>query len=139
VIDAPPDAVFAVLTDYERIPEYLPEVRVSSVRVRESGRAVVEQEAAARALLFTKRVHLVLAIDEGLDVITFRDMCGRSFEQYDGEWRATAIGNGSSVWYTLRARPAFAVPAFVLRRLLHRDATGMIEQIAREVMARMAR
>jgi uncharacterized membrane protein len=44
-VDQPASAVLAVLTDYEQIPRFMPDVRTSIVRERTTGRAVVEQEA----------------------------------------------------------------------------------------------
>jgi hypothetical protein len=46
----------AVLTD---IPRFLPEVTSSEVRERSERRAVVEQEAVSRMMMFSKKVHLI--------------------------------------------------------------------------------
>src|SRR5436190_11177165 len=54
----------AALTDYAQIPRFMPEVRLSRVLERADDRAVVEQEAVARFMMFSKRVHLVLEIEE---------------------------------------------------------------------------
>ena len=54
----------AVLTDYEQIPRFLPDVLSSHVLERDAGRTVVAQEAVAKVLFFSKRVRLVLEIHE---------------------------------------------------------------------------
>ena len=41
---------------------------------------------ATKYLMFSKRVHLLLNVEEGLNVIRFRDECNRSFAQYEGSW-----------------------------------------------------
>src|SRR3990170_170507 len=46
---------FAALTDYAEIPRFMPEVRTSNVLERVDDRAVVEQEAVARFMMFSKR------------------------------------------------------------------------------------
>jgi ribosome-associated toxin RatA of RatAB toxin-antitoxin module len=128
--------VLAVLTDYEQIPRFMPHVRSSLVRERAAGRAVVEQEVESSALMFSKRVHLVLEIDEQQDAVVFRDRCGESFRQYAGAWRLSRQDGRTAVTYELTAEPSFDVPGFVLRRVLRRDSDRMIELLQREIVAR---
>ena len=74
--------VMAVLTDYERIPKYMPDMEVSRVIERTPAGAVVEQQATSKFMMFSKRVHLVLEIREDASSIRFRDRCGKSFASY---------------------------------------------------------
>jgi ribosome-associated toxin RatA of RatAB toxin-antitoxin module len=131
--------VFAVLTGYEEIPRYMPDVRSSRVIERSDGRAVVEQEAVARVMMFSKRVHLLLDVREEPRVIRFRDRCGRSFDHYEGAWTLTAAAGAGrvDVRYELAAKPSFDVPEFLIKRLLKRDAQEMIRRLRGE-MARVA-
>jgi ribosome-associated toxin RatA of RatAB toxin-antitoxin module len=129
--------VFAVLTGYEQIPRYMPDVRSSRVIERSDGRAVVEQEAVARVMMFSKRVHLVLDISEGPEKIRFRDRCGKSFDHYEGAWTLSAAGpDRVEVRYELAAKPSFDVPEFLLKRLLKRDAREMIRRLQDEMTRR---
>ena len=133
---APPDTVASVLTDYERIPDFMPDVKRSQVVERHASGLVVEQEAAATFLLFSKRIHLVLEVSEDRHTITFRDRCGKSFAQYEGAWRLSERGETTTVVYELTAKPSFEVPAFVLKRLLKRDAAALIERLQAEIVSR---
>ena len=128
-----PDAVLTVLTDYERIPRYMPEVESSVVRERRGSRVVVEQEAVAKFMFFSRRVHLVLEVDEAADSVRFVDVSGRSFAAYSGAWTLSGENGGTIVGYQLTARPAFDVPSFVLKRLMERDATRMIASLRGEI------
>jgi ribosome-associated toxin RatA of RatAB toxin-antitoxin module len=129
--------VFEVLTGYEQIPRYMPDVRSSRVIERNDGHAVVEQEAVARVMMFSKRVHLLLDVREEPLVIRFRDRCGRSFEHYEGAWTLSAAGaDRVSVRYELAAKPSFDVPEFLLKRLLKRDAQEMIRRLRDEMTRR---
>ena len=132
-VPQPPAAVLAVLTDYENIPRFLPDVTSSVVRERITGGAVVEQEAVSRMMMFSKKVHLVLEITERQDAIRFVDRCGGSFGRYEGTWRVTARGTGSEITYELIAKPSFDVPEFLLKRLLKRDSTRTIERLTAEI------
>lgn len=132
----PASVVRSVLTDYAGIPRFMPNVQTSRVLTRGDGTARIEQVAVSRYLMFSKQVHLVLNVEEGIDVIRFRDECGRSFAQYEGSWTMTGHGANTELYYELMARPTFSVPAFVLRKLLDRDARQMIAGLAAEAHAR---
>ena len=139
LIDQPLSAALAVLTDYEQIPRFMPDVRTSVVRERAVGRVVVEQEAVSSVMLFSKRVHLVLEIEEQLDALIFRDRCGRSFVRYEGAWRLSEQDGQTAITYELTAEPSFDVPGFMIKRIVRRDAAQMIEHLQREIAARAVR
>jgi ribosome-associated toxin RatA of RatAB toxin-antitoxin module len=134
-----PDDVVAVLTDYERIPHYMPDMELSRVIERTSSGAVVEQQAVSKFMMFSKRIHLVLDIHEGPSVIRFRDRCRRSFAAYEGSWIISQHDSLTVVDYQLSAKPSFEVPAFVLKRLLKRDAGQLVDRIKAEIAARADR
>jgi carbon monoxide dehydrogenase subunit G len=135
-VPSPPAQVAAVLTDYERIPEFMPGVKSSQVLSRTDAGLVVEQEAVATFMMFSKTVHLVLDVSDDGSTIRFRDRCGKSFVTYQGAWQLTATGGTTTVAYELTAHPTFDVPGFVLKRLLRRDAALMIDRLKAEIRAR---
>jgi carbon monoxide dehydrogenase subunit G len=131
-----PQSVMAVLSDFERIPKFMPDMEVSRVIERNATGMVVEQQAVSRFMMFAKRVHLVLDVRQDEDSLRFRDRCGRSFVVYDGAWVLSQHDSVTVVDYQLTAQPRFDVPAFVLKRLLKRDAGDLIDRIAQEIAAR---
>jgi ribosome-associated toxin RatA of RatAB toxin-antitoxin module len=133
-----PQIALAVLTDYERIPQFMPTIKTSIVLERASGRALVEQEAVARLMFFSKRLHLVLDITEKSDTLRFEDRCGTSFVRYEGRWEMSEEQGRTKIVYQLTAKPSFEVPEFVLKRVLKRDSAQMIEQLQREIAVRSA-
>lgn len=136
LVDQPPSVAFTVLTDYEHIPRFMPDVRTSVVRERGTGWAVVEQEAVSAFMMFSKRVHLVLDIEEEPDALIFRDRCARSFVRYEGAWHLAQHDGQTAITYELTAEPSFEVPQWMLKRLLRRDSGEMIERLQREIAAR---
>jgi hypothetical protein len=136
LVDQLPSVALTVLTDYEQIPRFMPDVRTSTVRERGSGWAVVEQEAVAGVMMFSKRVHLVLEIEEQPDALVFRDRCGTSFVRYEGAWRVALLNGHTAITYELTAEPSFDVPGFMLKRLFRRDSDRMIVNLQREIAAR---
>jgi hypothetical protein len=127
-----------VLTDYERIPRFMPDVRISRILERGIDRAVVEQQAVARVLFFSKQIRLVLDVREAPASICFRDRSGTSFVRYEGKWTLREQDGRAVIAYELLAEPGFEVPEFILTRLLKRDAGRMIERLQAEIAARAA-
>ena len=137
-VPEPAAVVRNVLTDYESIPRFMPDVRLSRVLDRGEGYVRVEQEAVSKFMMLSRTVHLVLDVTQESETIRFRDRCGRSFRHYEGSWIVAEHGDRTDVDYELTATPAFSVPGFVLRRLLDRDARVMIERLRTEIGARAA-
>ncbi len=135
-VERPASVALAVLTDYERIPRFMPDVKTSIVRERSAGRVLVEQEAVSGMLLFSKRIYLLLDVHEDKDGVRFRDASGRSFSHYEGAWRLSQHDGQTVICYELSARPSFSVPEFLLTRLFKKDAKQMIEQLRTEISAR---
>jgi ribosome-associated toxin RatA of RatAB toxin-antitoxin module len=136
-VSQPAAIAHAVLTDYEQIPRFMPDVRTSTVLERTADGLVVEQEATARMMMFSKRIHLVLVVQEAPGTIRFRDRCAKSFELYDGGWTLTSPqAGGTTIEYVLTAKPSFDVPEFLLKRLLKRDSTEMIRRLQVEIASR---
>ena len=127
-----------VLTDYEAIPRFMPDVESSRIVERRATSIVVEQEAVAHVLFFSKRIRLRLEVRAEPGRIRFRDQCGQSFTSYEGTWTLSERDGHALVTYELLARPAFDVPEFLLTRLLKRDADRMIRRLQTEMAARAA-
>jgi carbon monoxide dehydrogenase subunit G len=138
-VDAPPQAVLAVLTDYERIPAFMPGVKSSVVLERHDGHVVVEQDAVSRFMFFSKRVHLMLEVQQEAGVIRFRDRSAASFSRYEGSWHVSPDQGSSLVSYDLVASPSFTVPRALLSRLLKRDSAEMITQLRVEIARSICR
>ena len=126
----------AVLTDYEQIPRFMPDVKTSVVVERTASRLLVEQEAVSKFGLFSKTVHLRLEVIEDGNTIRFIDRCGTSFKHYGGSWTLRPTGSGTTLTYELTAQPDFGVPELIIKRLLKRDAGEMIARLRGEIATR---
>ena len=109
-IDAPPQACFDALTDYERLPEWQGAVRAARVLERDDrGRGtVVEYEVDAKV----KRVHYRLrqVYDEPHRLGS--EYLGGDFRDFAGEWRFTrSTATGPAPNSTSGSTPACSCPA----------------------------
>jgi ribosome-associated toxin RatA of RatAB toxin-antitoxin module len=76
-IAAPADLVWRVITDYERLPRFIPGVARSVVRERRGNRLVLEQTGEARFFIFTYPIEVTLEVVEWpLDWISSRAVGG---------------------------------------------------------------
>jgi ribosome-associated toxin RatA of RatAB toxin-antitoxin module len=126
-IDAPPQACFDALTDYERLPEWQSSIRSAHILERdERGRgAVVEYEVDAR--FRTVRYRLRQVYDEPR--LLGSDYLGGDFRDFAGEWRFEPLDGGERTHAELSVRidPGRLVPGplrraisdAVMRRALH--------------------
>ena len=138
-VDLPPSAAWRVVTDYDHIPDFVHSMLSSRSERRPDGRRVVEQTARGGFFLFKRRVHVVLEVDEDPQRrIGFRDVLGKDFERYDGEWRLEPDSTGTSVRYSLDAEPRSSIPRSVCRHVLKGSATELMTQVRDEMLRRAA-
>jgi len=135
--NAPRSAAWAVLSDYDRIDDFVASMRASRVTGREDGALLVEQEAAPRFLFFRKtlRVHLEVR-EEAETKITFKDVAQKDFALYEGSWRITDDDGGFWVLYSLKARPTFDVPSIVARRAFRQNVWNLLNEVRAEIARR---
>lgn len=137
MVAAPPQAAWAVLTDYERLPAFLPAMRVSRVQEREGAFLLLEQESVGRALLLRHTVKVLLEVrEERPRRISFRDVARKCFESYEGEWLVEAFDGGARVRYRVEVREGPELPLFVPKRAVRRAAQGLLDAVAGEIVRR---
>jgi ribosome-associated toxin RatA of RatAB toxin-antitoxin module len=135
-IDAPPQACFDALTDYERLPEWQGAVREARVLQRdEHGRGTVV-EYVVDAKLKTVRYRLRQIYDEPHRLAS--EYLGGDFRDFSGEWRFRERDGGRTrAELDLRIDPGRLVPgpvrsaiaAAVMGRAL-RDLKAYVERRA---------
>ncbi len=135
-IDAPPEACFEALIDYERLPEWQGAVRSASVLERdEQGRgAVVEYEIDARVR--TVRYRLRQIYDEPLRVGS--EYLGGDFRDFSGEWRFKPRSDGGThAELDLRIDPGRFVPGVVRRAISDAVMRRALDDLRKHVEAQV--
>ncbi|HLI16565.1 MAG TPA: SRPBCC family protein [Acidimicrobiales bacterium] len=138
VIAGTPARCFAVVTDFERYPEWVADIKEVHVLERDdAGRACV---VSFRAGAFGRSTHYVLAYDysRAPDVVSWVQKEGDLTNRLDGSYRFAAIGEGhTEVSYELTVELRVPLPGFVKRRaeghILHaaiRDLKSRVESSA---------
>jgi hypothetical protein len=92
----------------------MPDVRTSTVLERDANYAVVEQEAVAKFLMFSKPIHLVLEVHQAAGSLRFRDRCGNSFST-NSDYEYPRATNSAARIMILSTPPPTRVPRRLAR------------------------
>lgn len=134
---ATPEAVFAVLSDYDNLAGVLSGLRSSRVLDRDKGQVLVEQILQGTFFFFRKSVRLVLLIDERAPTrIEFSQGEKKPFRHYQGSWVLEALPTGTRVDYTLSVSRGDMAPVFVERKLFRENARLLMAELKKEVARR---
>jgi ribosome-associated toxin RatA of RatAB toxin-antitoxin module len=150
-IAAPHALVWEVLTDYERLPSFIPGLAKSVVRQRQGNRLVVEQTGEARFLVFSFPIDVRYEVIESPpDWISSRAVSGnlrRMNGRYDlqpGPIRAGAreVRDELLLRYEGAIEPDFELPPLIglvaLRSMVEQQFTAMVAEIERRAAAQGA-
>jgi ribosome-associated toxin RatA of RatAB toxin-antitoxin module len=131
------DAVWAVLTDYERMPDFVPDLHSARVLSRSGGQVLLEQTGTARLLFFRRAIRLVVRVREQpfsqIDVsLVHGDM-----KVYRCSWRLVPVAatGGTRVLYRGTMAPKFYVPGMLGAGMIGAN----IETMMAAVLARLDR
>lgn len=126
-----------VLADYDSIGQFVRSVRASRMERQADGRLLLRQDAVGGLFLFRRRMQVLLEIKEESGArIGFRDVLGKDFRSYVGEWRIAADSLGTQVVYELEAEPRAAVARALCRGALRSAARDLLTQVRAEMMRR---
>lgn len=130
-VKASPAAVWKVLTDYEAMPDYVPDLKMTRVMSRSGNRVVVEQAGVARFLFLRRSIHLVVSVTEDpISSIDIELMQG-DMKVYSCRWELTPIADtgGTRIAYTGKLVPKFYVPGVLGTSIIRRDIERMMTAV----------
>jgi hypothetical protein len=140
-VTAPAALVWEVLTDYSRLPTFVPGLSKSVVRLRDGNRVVLEQSGEARFLLFSLPIEVQLEVVEWPpDWIASRAI-GGNLRRMNGryELRPGASPGTVLLLYFGEIVPDFQLPRFIgavaLRASIEQQFVAMVAEIERRAGA----
>jgi ribosome-associated toxin RatA of RatAB toxin-antitoxin module len=136
-VAAAPAAVWRILTDYERMPEFVPDLHRARVLSRSGDEAVLEQFGEAHFLFFRHDIHLVVQIREQPISQIDISLIGGDMKVYKCSWRLVSVPEtgGTRVLFSSMVAPKFYVPGMLGSNMIRSD----IERMMAAVMARLDR
>lgn len=119
-----PADVLAVITDFERYPDWQPQMAEAEVLERDGEGRATKVRYKFKGQMFTANYVLAYAYDD--QGVSFHAVEGDILKTLDGRYTVVDGGDGqSAVTYELEASPAIKIPA-VLRR---QGAKRMVEDL----------
>ncbi len=144
-IDAPLSVIWTTLTDYERLPEFVPGLKKSRVLSRNGQSAIVEQSGEARFLIFSFPIDVTLeSVEKPPSSIRVRALAGTLRHLEGGYEVEPDPGSGKFLlrWTGTIAPDVSLPPLFgevVMRMSIQDQFTGMVTEIDRREAQRRAR
>ena len=136
-VPVPGAVAWEVLTDYDGIGRFVRSVRSSRRETGPDGQLLLRQDAVGGVFVLRRRMQVLLAIEEdSTRRIGFRDVLGKDFRSYAGEWRIAADPAGTRVDYALEAEPRAVLARAFCRGAMRGTAEDLLTQVRAEMMRR---
>jgi ribosome-associated toxin RatA of RatAB toxin-antitoxin module len=148
LIAAPVAVAWQVLTDYERLPGFIPGLTKSLIRERQGNRLVVEQAGEARFLMFSFPIEVRYEVVESPPSGISSRAIGGNLRRMNGRYElqpAPASPGTEGARGAVRLRyegemePNFDVPPFIglvaVRSMVEQQFTAMVAEIERRAAA----
>ena len=141
--ELPVDAksAFAVLTDYERLADFIPDLKSSRVVSRDGPTVVVEQKGEYGVLFFRQAIDLRLVVTEEPPLRVSSRSTGGSLKDYAGSYELRVLSAGPAaprtrIDYRGRFIPAFDLPPVVGMMAVRESLRLHFGAMAREIVRR---
>ena len=134
-VDADLRQVWGVLTDYDRLADFMPGMSTSRLIAREAGTAIVDQRGSMRLLFFDVALDVRLRVDEEPYHRISSRAIGGNLKAFTAVYTLTASGSRSRLTYRGRLVPDFFVPplvgAIALRARFEEQFGALADEIVR--------
>ncbi len=145
IVEAPLSVIWSTLTDYERLPDFVPGLRKSKVISRQGSTVVIEQSGEARFLMFAFPIEVTLeALERPPASIQVRAISG-NLRHFEGGYQVEpdAVGPGMVLRWEGSIIPDISLPPLigevVMRMQIEDQFTGMVREIERRELVRRAK
>lgn len=135
IVRATPQQTWAVLTDYGRLSEFVPDLSSSKLLSRCGDEVVIEQQGSIGFLFFRQPIHLLVRVTEQpfsrLDVALLEG----DMKHYASHWELSPLESGARtrIAYRGSVEPDFFVPLLLGRAMVQADVRKMLAAVMAEV------
>ncbi|HEY4318402.1 MAG TPA: SRPBCC family protein [Herbaspirillum sp.] len=134
VANAPLQRVWEVLTDYDRLADFVPELTSSRLVARDEDECIVAQEGFGQFLFIKQPIHLLLRVAETPYSTVQTTLVKGNMYEYSADWAMHAIdSNTTQLDYDATISPMFYVPSLFGTALMKRDLRNMLAAVVREM------
>ena len=128
--------MWSVISDYDHLAEFIPDLRRSRVVERDGNRLLVEQTGGFGFLFFQQLVELKLEVLESPPGRIVARAVGGNFKEMEGRYELENLPTGAvRLSYFGRLVPDFSMPSLigrvVVRSLLKKQFVAMVNEVLR--------
>ena len=132
LVQAPPEAVWSIITDYEGMPDMIPNILSNVVRREKStGRVMIEQES-----LLSSRMNLIVSMAlEAIEKpqqqkLELRRVSGHGFLEFDAAYTLVPRGDGTTyLRYEVELVPCPIFPLPLVERKIRKEVPKMLHAV----------
>lgn len=130
-VAAAPGVVWRILTDYQHLADYLPNLDSARVVSRDGDRVIVEQLGTARFLFFSQPIRILVQVHERAPDRIDISLIDGDMKVYRASWvlRPVAGATGTRLEYSATIVPKFDVPGIVGTGTVRKDIAKMMAAV----------
>ena len=134
-----PQWLWAVLTDYDSLSRFIPNLQTSRLLWRRENVVGLEQEGAQSfmGLRFKARVQLELTEHLAQRRLSFVMVKG-DFRRFEGAWQISGDAEASSLLYELTVQGCVGMPIALIEQRLQEDLAANLRAVQQEAQRRAA-
>jgi ribosome-associated toxin RatA of RatAB toxin-antitoxin module len=127
-VQAPPAIVWKVLTTYERMDEFVPDLESCKVLSRNGNEVIVEQFGTARFLFMSRSIHLIVRATETPMTSIDIALISGDMKHYESHWELIPVPEtgGTRIVYSGKLAPNFYVPGILGAKMIRGDIERMM-------------
>lgn len=131
------DQVWATLTDYESLSNFVPDLVYSRVISRSGSVSMVEQASRAGAMFFAPLVRMLVRIEEDPQSTIAVSQESGDMQHYTARWELDAVSQGDGaqgtrIVFAGELEPGFFIPAFIGQPVVQANVRQIVEAVIKE-------
>ena len=135
----PVSVLWEVLTDYDQLDRFIPNLSTSELVLRDGETVRVLQVGSQQLLGLRFSAQVLLELKEELPdgVLRFRMLNG-DFRRFEGSWQMREVPDGSSLLYELTVQGCLGMPIGLIEERLRDDLSSNLRAVEQEAKRRWA-
>jgi len=129
LIEAPPRAIWDVLTNYNSLHEYIPNIAASGAVLQPNGRVRIEQVGVISPTLRITTKIVLEVVEEPFQKLTFSKVESREFLEFEGTYSITRVNGGSYLEYSVEALPLPILPIVLVQSKIKQEVPPMLAAV----------
>ncbi len=129
--------LWEVLTDYDHLSDFIPNLASSTVVARKEKRVQLNQVGSQQllGLRFSAQVQLELVEDRAKGQLKFHMIKG-DFRRFEGNWIMRDLEKGTSLFYELTVQGCIGMPVGLIEQRLRDDLAANLLAVEQEALRR---